>query len=126
MAALMVVELTGQHTPPPSRSVVPTTEHFDPALFMSVVHATASFNDIRNGLQSLEGAKANQVRVLLEALLLHTWMSHLALESGTRVIVQSSELLILNSVLRVGLSGKRTAASRPGSLRQLRPLCGQH
>lgn len=45
-----------------SRSVVPTTEDFDPALFMTVVHATASFNDIRNGLESLDGAKANQVR----------------------------------------------------------------
>lgn len=29
---------------------------------MTVVHATASFNDIRNGLESLDGAKANQVR----------------------------------------------------------------
>lgn len=38
-------------------------EDFDPALFMTVIHATASFNDIRNGLESLDGAKANQVRV---------------------------------------------------------------
>lgn len=45
-----------------SRSVVPTMEDFDPALFMTVLHATASFNDIRNGLESLNGAKANQVR----------------------------------------------------------------
>lgn len=37
-------------------------EDFDPALFMTVIHATASFNDIRNGLESLDGAKANQVR----------------------------------------------------------------
>lgn len=50
---------------PHSRSVVPTTEDFDPALFMTVVHATASFNDIRNGLESLDGAKANQVRAWL-------------------------------------------------------------
>lgn len=45
-----------------SRSVVPTMEDFDPALFMTVLHATASFSDIRNGLESLNGAKANQVR----------------------------------------------------------------
>lgn len=48
-----------------SRSVVPTSEDFDPALFMTVVHATASLNDIQNGLESLEGAKANQVRLPL-------------------------------------------------------------
>ena len=45
-----------------SRSVVPTMEDFDPALFMTVLHSAASFNDIRNGLESLDGAKANQVR----------------------------------------------------------------
>lgn len=44
-----------------SRSVVPTTEDFDPALFMTVIHAAASFSDIRNGLESLDGAQANQV-----------------------------------------------------------------
>lgn len=44
-----------------SRSVVPSMEDFDPALFMTVVHSTASFTDIRNGLESLDGAKANQV-----------------------------------------------------------------
>lgn len=51
-----------------SRSVVPTMEDFDPALFMTVIHATASFNDIRNGLESLNGAKANQVRAPCHAL----------------------------------------------------------
>lgn len=52
-------------TPLRSRSVVPTMEDFDPALFMTVLHSAASFNDIRNGLESLDGAKANQVRAFL-------------------------------------------------------------
>lgn len=47
-----------------SRSVVPTTEDFDPALFMTVIHAAASFSDIRNGLESLDGAQANQASEL--------------------------------------------------------------
>ncbi|CAM9962670.1 unnamed protein product [Scytosiphon promiscuus] len=46
------------------RSVVPSMEDFDPALFMTVVHSTASFTDIRNGLESLDGAKANQASEL--------------------------------------------------------------
>ncbi|CAM9657776.1 unnamed protein product [Discosporangium mesarthrocarpum] len=47
-----------------SGSVVPTTDKFDPALFMAVIHSTASFNDIHDGLGRLKSAKANQASEL--------------------------------------------------------------
>ncbi|CAM9110838.1 unnamed protein product [Choristocarpus tenellus] len=51
-------------TPKLSGSVVPITDNFDPALFMTIIHATASFNDIRDGLERLQSAKANQASEL--------------------------------------------------------------
>ncbi|CAN0559175.1 unnamed protein product [Ectocarpus sp. 12 AP-2014] len=98
-----------------SRSVVPTMEDFDPALFMTVVHATASFNDIRNGLESLDGAKANQASEL----------QHLVRDHFDSFVRCADSIEKYASHINMELSKnkeqpKEKAPSRPKTLAQLR------
>eukprot|EP00903_Cladosiphon_okamuranus_P012285 g11521.t1 len=98
-----------------SRSVVPTMEDFDPALFMTVIHATASFNDIRNGLESLDGAKANQASEL----------QHLVRDHFDSFVRCADSIEKYASHINMELSKnkeqpKEKTAARPKTLAQLR------
>ncbi|CAM9159942.1 unnamed protein product [Pylaiella littoralis] len=98
-----------------SRSVVPTMEDFDPALFMTVLHATASFSDIRNGLESLNGAKANQASEL----------QHLVRDHFDSFVRCADSIEKYASHINLELSKnmeqpKEKTATRPKTLAQLR------